>query len=477
MAIYKVQGPDGVEHQLEGPDGATDEQILSVAQSQFGGPTPKVELPANDPKTGIVPAEEQAKFTPQQAFEYDKGGWDAGATEPEEMRALRHVNEVGAGVGAGQLAVGGAVGLAGMAANAKKVGGIRNALAGWFEKKAAEQAAKAGGAGSAATEELGSEGVRDYGRMLQEKKIVAPWRSPEEMNKLVQPQLNEAGAQVGKYRDIGDYRSMAQGAERPTTLNIEQEIQQNLGPKYNTGLASGEKGQVDNALEELRKLSPVEHSTTGAEVGQTMENVGGGAEDAYTAARRVQEGANPEMAQGFDYLHDKPTFSELFDKSTAMNNAAKGAKAIQQPSGALTDTANILAKKSTEGLEGFLDPAEAAGYKVAKKDWGDLSLADQLTSGGEAKAFANTSSLPVSKFGALSRVLNSIAPHSAIMGLNKKVEAILRVQPQAFGNYAKVLGDAVKRGGSALASTMFVLQQQDPQFQDTIKELNENGGQ
>jgi hypothetical protein len=205
-----------------------------------------------------------------------------------------------------------------------------------------------------------------------------------------------------------------------------------------------------------------------------MENVGGGADDAYTAARRVQEGANPEMAQGFDYLHDKPTFSELFDKSTAMNNAAKGAKAIQQPSGALTDTANILAKKSTEGLEGFLDPAEAAGYKVAKKDWGDLSLADQLTSGGEAKAFANTSSLPVSKFGALSRVLNAVAPHSAVMGLNKKVEAILRTKPEAFGEYAKVLGDAVKRGGSALASTMFVLQQQDPQFQEAVKGLNDD---
>lgn len=398
-----------------------------------------------------------------------------GETMPPEMKALKAINEVGSGVGAGQLAVGVAVGLAGMAANTGKISGIRNALASWFEKKSAEQAAKAGGAGSAATEALGTEGVRDYGRMLQNKNIVAPYRSAEEMNQLVQPQLTEAGKKIGEYRNAGDIRSIAQGAERPRVLDIEKEIQTQLGPKYNTGLASGERGQVDDALEELRKLSPVEHSTTGAEVGQTMENVGGGTEDAYTATRRVQEGPTPEMAEGFPYLHDKPTFTELFDMSTGMNAAAKNAKAIQRPAGALTDTADVLARKSTEGLENFLDPAEAAGYKVAKKDWGDLSLADQLTSGGEAKAFANTSSLPVSKFGALSRVMNTMAPHSAIMSVNKKIETILRTDPAALGHYAKVLGDAVKRGGSALASTMFVLQQQDPEFQQTVKELNDSG--
>ncbi len=472
MAIYKVQGPDGVEHQLEGPDGASDEQILAVAQSQFGSPQDnKVALPENDPKTGIIPADAQARMTPAQQLEYDKGGWNAGATEPEEMRALRHVNEVGAGAGAGQLAVGGAVGLTGMAANANKVGGVRNTLAQWFEKKAAEQAAKAGGAGSSAEEELGAEGVRNYGRMLNEKGIVAPYRSSETSEQIVSGLKDVAGKEVGNFRNTGDFRSIAQGAERPTSLQIENELRTRLGPKYNTGVASGEKGEVDKAIEELQKLSPVEHSTTGAEMGQTMENLGGGAPDAYTAARVKQE-ADPLMTDAFPYLHDKPTFSELFDKSTAMNNAAKTANSLQQPSGALTESANVLAEKSTQGLENFLDPAEAAGYKVAKKDWGDLSMAENLMAGRTAKGFANTTSLPVSKFGALSRILNEAVPHSAVMGLNQKVEAVLRTKPEAFGQYTKVLSDAVKRGGSALASTMFVLQQQDPQFQEAVKGLN-----
>ncbi len=476
MAIYKVQGPDGVQHELEGPEGATDEQILAVAQSQFGAKEAAPAIEA-DPHTGMPPVDEAGKMlgTSAQQIEYQRSGQPAGATEPEEMRALRHVNEIGSGMGAAQLAIGGATGLAGMAANSKNVGSIRNQLASWFEKKAAEQAAKAGGAGSAAEEELGAEGVRQYGRMLQKKGIVSPYRDTETSEQIIGGLKDVAGKEVGKFRDVGDLRSIAQSAERPTSLQIEQELASKLGPKYNTGVASGEKGEVEKAMEELRKLSPVERSSTGAEVAQTMENVGGGADDAYLAARRVQEGANPEMAQGFDYLHDKPTFTELFDKSTAMNNAAKTANSLQQPSGALTESANILAAKSTEGLETFLDPAEAAGYKVAKQDWGDLSTAENLMAGKTAKGFANTTSLPVSKFGALSRVLNAAVPHSAVMGLNQKVEAILRVQPEAFGQYTKVLTDAVKRGGSALASTMFVLQQQDPQFQESVKELNDSG--
>lgn len=37
MARYQVQGPDGQTHIFEGPDGATPEQVVSVAQQMFGG--------------------------------------------------------------------------------------------------------------------------------------------------------------------------------------------------------------------------------------------------------------------------------------------------------------------------------------------------------------------------------------------------------------------------------------------------------
>lgn len=36
MAVYKVQGPDGKTHSFEGPDGATPDEVIAFAQSQFG---------------------------------------------------------------------------------------------------------------------------------------------------------------------------------------------------------------------------------------------------------------------------------------------------------------------------------------------------------------------------------------------------------------------------------------------------------
>lgn len=43
MAVYKVQGPDGQIHAFEGPDGASQDQVLAVAQKMFSGaPAPAV---------------------------------------------------------------------------------------------------------------------------------------------------------------------------------------------------------------------------------------------------------------------------------------------------------------------------------------------------------------------------------------------------------------------------------------------------
>lgn len=41
MARYQVKGPDGAVHVFEGPDGATPNQVLGVAQQMFGGAKPE----------------------------------------------------------------------------------------------------------------------------------------------------------------------------------------------------------------------------------------------------------------------------------------------------------------------------------------------------------------------------------------------------------------------------------------------------
>lgn len=46
MAVYKVQAPDGSIIKIEGPDGATDEQLMAAAQASY--------TPAEQPKTSIM---------------------------------------------------------------------------------------------------------------------------------------------------------------------------------------------------------------------------------------------------------------------------------------------------------------------------------------------------------------------------------------------------------------------------------------
>lgn len=50
MAIYKVQGPDGKIIQIEGPDGASDEEILSQAQKLSAAPAPAAKAESSMPQ-------------------------------------------------------------------------------------------------------------------------------------------------------------------------------------------------------------------------------------------------------------------------------------------------------------------------------------------------------------------------------------------------------------------------------------------
>lgn len=51
MAIYTVQGPDGQQHQIEGPDGASDDEIIAGAQQAFGQQAAQPSAP--EPSQGV----------------------------------------------------------------------------------------------------------------------------------------------------------------------------------------------------------------------------------------------------------------------------------------------------------------------------------------------------------------------------------------------------------------------------------------
>ena len=45
MAIYEIQSPDGVTHEIEGPDDATQDQIMSFFQSSYQAPESPAQIP------------------------------------------------------------------------------------------------------------------------------------------------------------------------------------------------------------------------------------------------------------------------------------------------------------------------------------------------------------------------------------------------------------------------------------------------
>ena len=54
MPIYSVQGPDGRIYDVEGPAGASDEQIISFLRRQMASAAPTE--PAVKPESGFMPA-------------------------------------------------------------------------------------------------------------------------------------------------------------------------------------------------------------------------------------------------------------------------------------------------------------------------------------------------------------------------------------------------------------------------------------
>lgn len=456
MAIYHVKGPDGIEHELEGPEGATDDQVIAKAQEAFGHPDVAGNRERIEP--GVM-----------------------GDTVPVEAKLLENAGHAAGGFGMGGAA--GAVAKLGVDAATLGPSGIRNALSGWFKKKAEEQAIKSAAPSGTNLEQLGGpEAARETGRYMLDKKIVTPGVAPEEMLKRVEPLNQAAGKTIGEFRDKGDLRSLAQGIDRPRTIDIEKAIREKLQGKYGSGAEAGQSGELENAISEVNKLSPVEHSTTGAEMAQTVENTGlendpyyypqkMESADAYTAARAHQE-VLPEMTDGFPYMHDQPTYTELADKATRLNEVAKNARQLNQPSGAMTDAANVLSQKSTEGLEGLLNPAEQGTFGAAKAEYGTTEKLKSILDRSQNRDLANGTSLPVSHFGAISRGVNAIVPATTRASMADKLANALRTDPAAFGSSGATLQRAMQAGKASLNSTIYMLQQQDPAFKAKFEELN-----
>lgn len=65
----------------------------------------------------------------------------------------------------------------------------------------------------------------------------------------------------------------------------------------------------------------------------------------------------------------------------------------------------------------------------------------------------------------------------AAASIAKKIEKALRVSPQRFGRWAAPLQNAAQRGPSSLATSIFLLQQNEPEFRTHLDELDAEAGE
>lgn len=131
-----------------------------------------------------------------------------------------------------------------------------------------------------------------------------------------------------------------------------------------------------------------------------------------------------------------------------------------------------LAKLFKEGKQtsGLLAPIEEASERAAMRanQAQPMNLSDLASIG-----VGSVGGIPgaVASYGA-KKILAPRAASTLAVGADKLAD-VVRAAPARFGKYAKVLTDAVARGGNSLAATDFVLQQTNPEYRDQRKQIFE----
>lgn len=148
-------------------------------------------------------------------------------------------------------------------------------------------------------------------------------------------------------------------------------------------------------------------------------------------------------------LNNDATIETITDNlySGANKTAKKAAAEAIVPANLIEDMKTIAANKS---------------FEAAKRPGGSNYLkraALPLATGFTSELFTNPN---IVKFGA-----------RGLGELEQKIGNVLTKNPEAFGKFSKVLSDAARRGGNALALTHYVLSQKNPEYQGLIKNMEE----
>jgi len=303
--------------------------------------------------------------------------------------------------------------------SSKSARGALDAIANEAEKSSSSRWFKGMGGTLPQAKELGSEETLRVGRMARNKGIITPLNGAESQAKNIAKGLSESGKRIEELRGLGDLYGDA-----PEAMKIVQIIKQDLGPKYASGIRSGEQSELEKAIQEVMKLEPVDKLTPGEEIAgflkrdipteqgsfkattpetgkptiqqpnpmypmagkptvdvpnptfkPSTERVIPTETTPYEKFRLAQE--DPNYVPEYD-LRRPTTYNENAKVATDLNQYAKGQSKLLQPSGATTDVANVLSRVNNESLLKALPKEKGAEYLSNLKNYSDLSILDRI---------------------------------------------------------------------------------------------------
>lgn len=356
MAQYKVQDPQGQEHLIEGPEGATPEEIMTQAQSlvpdgsSFDTEKAKSNIlpdvkqmisglishvsdsPGMDIASGNIPAALPKLFKQGTALMANPSENAAEMVRPlvhpiayaEEHPVQQAMNVLGAG----QLGMKGA----GMALNAMPA--TENMLP-TLQKIANNQTLKSMGGSIGQLKQMEEAGGRsaldNAAQFARDKGIADVFSTGIGRDKLVEKLLKNTGQKVGQLRTEA-------GPASPDILNkIISNPKSNIDTYLGEGLASEELPTVDKALADIKRIA----------------------------------GPNP-------------THADLAKAATYINEHAAGNK-LYQPVTAATDVANALSDENNQGIAQTLGADKAKQYVSALEDQQKLHPIEHLQKRGELR--------------------------------------------------------------------------------------------
>lgn len=269
----------------------------------------------------------------------------------------------------------------------------------------------------------------------------------------VQSILDTLGQKEKEYRSVGATQNVADDIKR-----VMNDIKNSQG-----------KGKIDIPGE----FVDVPDSLTGGLTKQQLpgRKIDAPLEDINLRQSELEKQGFGKKVKDWTKPESQPANKEAYD---AFMNASEDAARNTNPE--LLD----IFKQDKKNF-GILAPIEEAASKRAatlnQSPWGGLLDTAAFGAGGAALGGLSSGDDSGAGLGALAGVIGrkTLAPRitsSVAVGMDK-IGNLIKSSPQAFGKFANVLQNAAQRGSQALGATHFLLQQQNPEYQQLMKNIRD----